>query len=266
MTPSYAGFVNGDSTSSLGTAPTCSTTVSPTSPVGNYTAACSGAVDPNYSISYVNGTDVVVPAPITITASSDMAVYGSAPPSVTAIVSGLQNGDNSSVLGSALTCTTDAVGSSPVGGYTTQCSGATDPNYDIQLRHRHHQHHACATLHHRFLGDHDLRGRGTRYHAQHFRAPERGQPVGPRRGADLRHDCDQLEQRGELRQHVLGCGGRQLRHQLCRRQRDHDACAAVDHGVVGNHDLRGLRTHHHADRRGTAKRRGPIGARRGNLV
>ena len=132
VTPSYAGFVNGDSTSSLGTAPTCSTTVSPTSPVGNYTAACSGAVDPNYSISYVNGTDVVVPAPITITASSDMAVYGSAPPSVTAIVSGLQNGENSSVLGSALTCTTDAVGSSPVGGYTTQCSGATDPNYDIR--------------------------------------------------------------------------------------------------------------------------------------
>ena len=96
-----------------GTAPTCSTTVSPTSPVGNYDTSCSGAVDPNYSISYVNGTDVVDPAPITITASSEMAVYGSAAPSVTPIVSGLQNGEDSSVLGSALTCTTDAVNSEP---------------------------------------------------------------------------------------------------------------------------------------------------------
>ena len=131
VTPSYQGFVNGDSASSLGTAPTCSTTVSPTSPVGNYNTSCSGAVDPNYSISYANGTDVVDPAPITITASSNMAVYGSAPPAVTPVVSGLQNGEDSSVLGSALTCTTDAVSSSPVGGYATQCSGAADANYVI---------------------------------------------------------------------------------------------------------------------------------------
>ena len=99
--------------------------------MGNYNTSCSGAVDPNYSISYVNGTDVVDPAPITITASSNMAAYGSAAPSVTPIVSGLQNGEDSSVLGSALTCTTDAVNSSPVGSYTTQCSGAVDPNYAI---------------------------------------------------------------------------------------------------------------------------------------
>ena len=131
VTPSYEGFVNGDSASSLGTAPTCSTTVSPTSPVGNYDTTCSGAVDPNYSISYVNGTDVVDPAPITITASSGMTVYGSAAPSVTPIVLGLQNGENSSVLGSSLTCTTDAVSSSPVGSYATQCSGAADSNYAI---------------------------------------------------------------------------------------------------------------------------------------
>ena len=131
VTPTYKGFVNGDNASSLGTSPTCSTTASPTSPVGNYSTSCSGAADPNYSISYVNGSDVVDPAPITITASSGMAVYGSAPPAVTPIVSGLQNGEDSSVLGSALTCTTAAVSSSPVGSYATQCSGADDPNYAI---------------------------------------------------------------------------------------------------------------------------------------
>ena len=99
--------------------------------MGNYDTSCSGAVDPNYSISYVNGTDVVDPAPITITASSGMAIYGSAAPAVTPIVSGLQNGEDSSVLGSALTCTTDAASSSPVGSYATQCSGAADANYAI---------------------------------------------------------------------------------------------------------------------------------------
>ena len=129
--PSYQGFVNGDDASSLDTAPTCSTTASPTSPVGNDSTSCSGAADPNYAISYVNGMDVVDPAPITITASSGIAVYGSTPPAVNATVSGLQNGENSSVLGSALTCTTAAVSSSPVGSYATQCSGASDPNYAI---------------------------------------------------------------------------------------------------------------------------------------
>ena len=131
VTPSYEGFVNGDSASSLGTAPPARRPSRRPARWATTTPSCSGAVDPNYSISYVNGTDVVDPAPITITASSGMAVYGSAPPSVTPIVSGLQNGEDSSVLGSALTCTTDAVSSSPVGSYATQCSGAADPNYAI---------------------------------------------------------------------------------------------------------------------------------------
>ncbi len=37
ITPSYSGFVNGDTAASLTTAPTCSTTATPTSSVGSYT-------------------------------------------------------------------------------------------------------------------------------------------------------------------------------------------------------------------------------------
>ena len=54
FTPS--GFVNGDTVSSLTTQPTLSTTATTTSPASTYPITASGAVDPNYSISYVPGT------------------------------------------------------------------------------------------------------------------------------------------------------------------------------------------------------------------
>ena len=255
VTPSYEGFVNGDSASSLGTAPTCSTTVSPTSPVGNYNTSCSGAVDPNYSISYVNGTDVVDPAPITITASSGMAVYGSAPPSVTPIVSGLQNGEDSSVLGSALTCTTDAVSSSPVGSYATQCSGAADPNYAISYA------SGTTTITPAPLSITASSGTMTYGGAVPVITPsisglQNGDnPSVLGAGLTCGTTATSSSSVGSYASTCSGGGGRQLRHQLCQRQCDHDSCAAFDHRVVGDHDLRGVRTHDHADRLGPAKRR-----------
>ncbi|HLX88956.1 MAG TPA: MBG domain-containing protein, partial [Acidimicrobiales bacterium] len=131
VTPSYSGFVNGDNASSLSTAPTCSTTATAHSSVGSYPTSCSGAVDPNYSISYQGGTDTVHPAPLTITASSGSMTYGGSVPTVTPIVSGLQNGESPSVLGAGLTCSTSATPTSAVGSYPTSCSGAVDANYAI---------------------------------------------------------------------------------------------------------------------------------------
>ena len=55
LTASYSGFVNGDTSASLTTLPTL-TTAPATSPVGGYPIDVSGAVDPNYDISYVTGT------------------------------------------------------------------------------------------------------------------------------------------------------------------------------------------------------------------
>jgi len=131
VTPSYSGFVNGNDASSLTVPPTCTTTDTTASPVGTYSTSCSGAGDPNYSISYQNGSVTVDPAPVTITASSGMSSYGSAPPAVNPIVSGLENGETASVLGGGLTCSTTATASSPVGTYQTSCSGAVDSNYAI---------------------------------------------------------------------------------------------------------------------------------------
>ncbi len=131
ITPSFSGFVNGDDASSLTTPPTCSTTATVLSPVGNYDTSCSGAVDSNYSITYQDGSVAVTPAPLTITASSGMVSYGGNPPTVAPLVSGLQNGETVSVLGSGLTCSTTATSSSGVGSYATSCSGAVDANYAI---------------------------------------------------------------------------------------------------------------------------------------
>jgi hypothetical protein len=59
ITPSFSGFVNGDSSSSLTTAPACTSSTSPSSVPGTYPSSCSGAVDSDYSMSYVNGTVTV---------------------------------------------------------------------------------------------------------------------------------------------------------------------------------------------------------------
>jgi hypothetical protein len=116
--PSYTGFVNGDTAASLTTAPTCTTT--------GTVESCSGAVDSNYRISYVSGTLTVNPAPLTITASSPIMTYGGTVPTITAIYSGLENGD----VAPATPPTCSVAGTvTNAGTYTTTCSGAVDSNY-----------------------------------------------------------------------------------------------------------------------------------------
>jgi len=60
LVPTYSGFVAGDTPSSLTTPPTCTTTYSwldyPLPLPGSYPVTCSGAVDPNYDITYVGGS------------------------------------------------------------------------------------------------------------------------------------------------------------------------------------------------------------------
>lgn len=80
LQPTYTGFVHGDTAASLSTAPTCVATGAGLTPAaGTYTVTCSGAVDPNYSISYVNGELTVNPATPTITWARPLTItYGTA--------------------------------------------------------------------------------------------------------------------------------------------------------------------------------------------
>src|SRR6202035_3148896 len=85
---SYSGFVDGDGVSTLTTPPTCSTSATSASPVGSYAVVCSGAVGPNYQISYVDGSMQVTAAALVITASSGSMTYGGAVAVITANDSG----------------------------------------------------------------------------------------------------------------------------------------------------------------------------------
>jgi hypothetical protein len=76
VTAAYTGFVNGDSATSLTTAPTCSTTATSTSAAGVYPTNCTGAVDANYTITYVPGTMSLTAAPATAPATTPPAATG----------------------------------------------------------------------------------------------------------------------------------------------------------------------------------------------
>ena len=131
LTASYSGFVNGDTAASLTTQPTLTTTATASSHVAGspYAITASGAVDPDYTISYVAGTLTVTPAALTITADNQTKVYGAALPTLTASYSGFVNGDTSASLTTQPTLTTTATASSHVAGspYAITASGAVDP-------------------------------------------------------------------------------------------------------------------------------------------
>jgi hypothetical protein len=135
LTASYAGFVNGDTAASLTAMPAVSTAATAASRVaGNpFSINASGAVDGDYTISYVSGTLTVTPAPLLITANDQTKVYGAALPALTASYAGFVNGDTSGILATLPTLTTTASASSDVAGnpYTITASGASDSDYTI---------------------------------------------------------------------------------------------------------------------------------------
>ena len=131
LTAAYAGFVNGDSASSLTTPVTLATIATTASGVGSYSITASGAANANYSISYTNGTLTVTPASITVAADSKSKIYGSALPVLTATYTGFVLGQSSSDLAGLATITTTATASSSVGTYPITAIGASSTNYSF---------------------------------------------------------------------------------------------------------------------------------------
>jgi hypothetical protein len=72
FTTSYSGFVNGDTSASLTTQPKFSTTATAASKVGSYPITVSRATDPNYTITFVNGTLTVTAAPLVIAGNNSV--------------------------------------------------------------------------------------------------------------------------------------------------------------------------------------------------
>lgn len=127
------GLKNGDSITA-----TFSTTATASSPAGAYLITPT-LVDPtaklgNYSVTVVNGTLTVNPAPLTITANPQTLILGSTTAAASATYSGFVLGQTPANLTGALTCTavngTAAVGTfAPPNGIA--CSGQSSPNYAI---------------------------------------------------------------------------------------------------------------------------------------
>jgi MBG domain (YGX type) len=134
LTISYSGFANGDDASDLTTQPSLTLLASANSPAGTYTITPSGAVDPNYSIVYVNGTFTINPVPLTIKANNASMTYGGSLPSLSATYTGFVNGDNASSLTTPPSFSTTASAASPIGTYPITPLGAVDHNYIISYQ------------------------------------------------------------------------------------------------------------------------------------
>jgi len=131
LTVSYSGFVNGDNPASLTTAPTITTPATSSSPAGNYPITASGAVDPNYAISYTPGTLAIGRASLTVTADSKTMPLGGPLPALTISYTGFVNGDGPGNLTSQPSISVPATAASPAGAYSISVFGAASPNYNF---------------------------------------------------------------------------------------------------------------------------------------
>ena len=127
FTPSYSGFVNGETPGVLTGSPSLTTTAGTNSGVGGYTiTATNGTLSAaNYAFTFVNGTLTVSQATLTVTANDTNRHYNTANPTFTASYNGFANGETTSVLSGSPGLTTTALLSSPAGSYPITATNGT---------------------------------------------------------------------------------------------------------------------------------------------
>ena len=124
LTVSYTGLKNGD----LATATLPNISRASGENVASYVITPSGAVDANYSISYVTGTFTITKAPLTITAGNKSKEFGASDPALTYVTSTLTNGDGPSVLsGSLIRASGESVNTYAINQGTVSAGG----NYNV---------------------------------------------------------------------------------------------------------------------------------------
>lgn len=127
---SYTGLKNNETVPAWTSSPTFSTTASKASDVGTYSVSA-GCVAKNYDVNVRPGTLTITPASLTLKANNASRQYYGDNPEFTFTCSGFKNNENSSVLTTLPSFTSDAVKSSNVGTYTITPSGAYAKNYAI---------------------------------------------------------------------------------------------------------------------------------------
>jgi uncharacterized repeat protein (TIGR01451 family) len=134
FTYTITGFQNGDTSSVVSGAASCSSAATPVSSAGTYPITCAQGTlaASNYSFSFAPGTLTVTQAPLTVSVNNASRNYGAANPAFTGTITGIRNGDNITAAYS-----TTATPASPVGSYPITASlGDPDgklPNYSVTI-------------------------------------------------------------------------------------------------------------------------------------
>jgi hypothetical protein len=129
----YEGFVNGEDASVIVGPEGGATTAQTNSPVDTYPITLSGQSASNYSITPIDGTLTIMPAPLLVAADNARRALGQTNPVFTATISGLANGEDTNVLEGTLVLSTTADQDSPVGTYPIVPSGLSSTNYAIEF-------------------------------------------------------------------------------------------------------------------------------------
>jgi hypothetical protein len=131
ITPSYSGFVNGDRSAALTTAPACSTTYTTNSAVGTTPAtSCASGAAANYSFKYAAGAVTINASRMKVTAANVTRAYGVANPSFSGSVTGAVNNNNFTESFSTTATTLSNVGSYAI---VPAVSGGDLSNYAVSV-------------------------------------------------------------------------------------------------------------------------------------
>ncbi|RYE19656.1 MAG: hypothetical protein EOP51_19455 [Sphingobacteriales bacterium] len=133
FTATYTGFVNDEDETTLGNTLQFNTSGYKGANVAEspFYINPSDAVNPNYEITYSDGSLFIDPVALTVTVEHKERLYGADEPIFTATYDGFVNSDTEGVLNPPV-FSTDATKTSPVGiNYTITASGAANPNYII---------------------------------------------------------------------------------------------------------------------------------------
>ena len=118
-------------TDKFATLPSLECSATKTSPIGTYDIIVSGAVMPNYEISYVGGILTIEKGKLEITAKSYSRLYGEENPEFEVDYSGFANNESETNLSVKPTITCRATKESSAGQYPILVSGAKADNYEL---------------------------------------------------------------------------------------------------------------------------------------
>ena len=124
-----SGFVNGDNESVLSPAISLSTSATRTSGLGTYEIKISETSNPNYSISYVNGTLNISPRTLTASVGNYERPYNEDNPAFELEYKGFVDNEDERVLNAKAIASTTATKTSNVGAYPITVSGGSADNY-----------------------------------------------------------------------------------------------------------------------------------------